>query len=1484
MKNKIKKWHIALMSFILLFVAIFASLFSLRADTVDEETGEIVTDNWELGIVFYDSSVGAGKTPLTELNWDASNGSYLEGTPREITVQINYKNSSAATTYQPGELEISIPKLNFSSDTIPNTAKEALWKSSVLIGANDATHTGYDWTLIKDGEILVFTNAITIEEKTNFEGSIQIKYNITPNKETPEAYLDECLHSFSKTLKAVLSPAGQNISIKRTLSNIEHTITSPNWPEKYPSNLNSETTYWEYTKPGAEKLYIYFDDNSHTYVYDHIQLYDKTGYYPIYLSGTQMAGKVYVIEGDYVKIKFSSGYYTDGKGFAAYISSDKVNEEFIIPDNTISSNEINFNYSRLYTHKWTKQSYPLTKTAAKITSFDGLGENASDYIWVKYTFNTYGYFFYDRDAKIVANSAYIKDVFPEECVVYNSALNNITQTDSNIYHYNVPIYKSSYHHSYSPYLYVGYPKSIYNDENLNLNIVNTADLMVRYNNSDEFEKAAEASVNVNLNEFNFSYSGNLFTQSKSFLTSTDYHSYKLYYNNLIGEDLELGNKGICQSFIYNKVLFSGTPMDIIIGDDLLYVTTENGYKRLLDYEYYFSSITFPTGIKNGNNVTIPAEKYECELWVRYAGDLNYTLYEEFLNQGKTWTLTKEQQVVAFYFKIKNVQESIITNSTVSTSGTTSSDLARTINSKVVIRNCENISESGYIYNFSFLQIFINGILQNATTLDSYSSLVTKEEIATYDMSTYGTYIQRSFDDYPYTKFSVPVPEQGFKLIKTMSDLKQDSTNEIFTGKAKVSINHVYANNPYVSKYISDNFLHTLDDSKRIKGYEFYDLLPEGMVVTSSYEEIINSITAQKYSVWVVDKTNKQLTANEFKELLIKNCSVEYQENWNNSNRTLIHIKIDLTECPLLIFHTFQEGSTTSVAMPIFDFSYKWQISYDAFLEYGAVWTNTIYGDHYINKFKLSHTTKDTYDFNKNGDLTETLAYDSDSITITSVISSHQDVTTFVKTDQNNYTTGIADSLNNSEYQYKLRVRTGAANVTNLILYTNLEEAQQGKSRWKGEFLGIDISNAENRFKIKTYYSENPAAGNLYNENGVLNSEWKVYSNETLPDLYQNGLKIKFNEQSKTENNCDYIEIYYTVDGTIYKTDKIMGNEIANKIIQIPSTNFYFYWHTDRSVSNYYGFTIDSITPTYVKDFKKQTGTIPSYAIEEIQDNIYPDSEFGSYTHGNYGDSVDKLWHYSYTGTLNKIQDAVTETDKTKVKSLAFEYLNEDGTPAIIPANDYTYVLINMKSPADENIKTLARMDCRTQWNALDEFDQPVDFITGINSNVVRVALPNSVDEDNLPSISLKFIKEIQGTDPEFENLKLDKAAQQTFMIRLTSLTENDDGSYNQVTALLKSDQELIISRIPIGTYLLEELGDNYFDFVEFVENNEEDIIIEGVTFERTDQGYIITVSEDLTETVEFNIKVTNEIEPKRFYEDKENKENIFLKNKIEENS
>ena len=519
------------------------------------------------------------------------------------------------------------------------------------------------------------------------------------------------------------------------------------------------------------------------------------------------------------------------------------------------------------------------------------------------------------------------------------------------------------------------------------------------------------------------------------------------------------------------------------------------------------------------------------------------------------------------------------------------------------------------------------------------------------------------------------------------------------------------------------------------------------------------------------------------------------------------------------------------------------------------------------------------DINENGITAEYLNYDNQTKTITSIVSTHKDVTTYVKTDQSNYSTGVVDSSCNTEYEYKLRVRTGAADVTNLVLYTNIEEAQPNRTRWKGTFLDLDTSYAEQKgYIVKPYYSENPKAGNLFDENGLFNNDWKEYVVDT-PEIVANGLAITFDENFKTYNSSDYLYIYYYYNGYLYRSAKYYNTMLAGQTIEIPSTDVYFYWHTSSSGNTAYGFKINNIEPKIVTEIIGATSSsLPINVTAKLSGTNYPESN-----HDPYNNNEEKLWQYTYTDSLI-LQEFVQGTDKTKIKSLAFEYLDKNGNAAVLPKNSLTYVLIKMKAPADEDITTLARMDCWTQWNAIDEFDRPVDFITGINSNVVKVALPNSVKTDDIPSISLKFTKEIQGTDSEFENLKLNKAAQQTFMIRLTSLTANDDSTYDQVAALLRSDQELIISQIPIGTYLLEELGDNYFDFVEFTDNNNPEIIINGITFERTDQGYIITVSEDLTENIEFNIKVTNEIEPERFYEDKDNKENLFLKTRLIENN
>ena len=84
-----------------LFLIVLFSLFSISNNKTVIDTlarlvygdNEVELDNWEISTVFYDSTVNDGKTPLTEINWDASNLNYNVPDKRTISVQINYKNT-----------------------------------------------------------------------------------------------------------------------------------------------------------------------------------------------------------------------------------------------------------------------------------------------------------------------------------------------------------------------------------------------------------------------------------------------------------------------------------------------------------------------------------------------------------------------------------------------------------------------------------------------------------------------------------------------------------------------------------------------------------------------------------------------------------------------------------------------------------------------------------------------------------------------------------------------------------------------------------------------------------------------------------------------------------------------------------------------------------------------------------------------------------------------------------------------------------------------------------------------------------------------------------------------------------------------------------------------------------------------------------------------------------------------------------------------
>ncbi len=1078
----------------LLFLVMIFSLFFVSNNSkvitslakVFYGDNEIELDNWEISTVFYDSSVNNGNTPLTEINWDASNGGYDRGTSRRITVQINYKNTNSIQNYNLNDIKIRIPNILFSQD---NNNIE----SSINISANDNTHSGYDWNvkmMNKYGNIAsnifttqyyLFTNNVIFSERSNYEGSIQIIYVITPTAEKD--------------------------STQNSIGTIEFTDTCEH-------TINEEI---------------------------HATLYST-------------------------------------------------NE-----NDSINSNTINFSYYREYIHPWHKSQISLTKTANKIRAMDHL-ENYSDYTWVNYEFNakdskksgiiktsheTMPY--YERGLLVKESTATLKEVIPKNCIVYdlNGHVIEPTYTNDTESTYIIPVkpingYNSTYNLSNKiGSIIVGYPKTEFNEQNNNLLINNEVQLYGAYQTEDNIELIASSNTNVNLNNFSFGYSGSLYSLRKIENDTT-----KMKYQDIINNSVQASSSWT----LYASAKYTGKKMRVKIGDDLLYSTASDGsITKLNDNDYYFSNIYFYNP-ENGYGQRLETEKYDCELWVRYAGENDYIKYDSFKNKSNSWSLSElENKVVGYYIIINDLKESINEDYNIIRTST------RFIK--------EDIPLEGDLYNFGYLQVYLeendNYFLVNEPTVESYNNLFTYDNIAAYDLETYGSYLQRSVANSSWEYYTVHNIDSMMKVRKSASETVQNPSEEKYTGSFSISadfLTHYTLNATYAEQY---------GEKDAVKGFVLYDLVPEGIKVTSTSEDILNSEYLDTFSGKLYSPYTKTIiNDSDYLEVAKRNTIVNVYNNWKGTGRTLIKISVDLSEFPV-IFSTYIPDKHATA------FRYNYEISYNNYLELGSTYTNNCYGEflhkqegqsYYTNgSSNLNYMTlddgsldSDAIDINENGISDEYLAVEKDTAILRNAVATYQDVQVSVQSDLSNFDTGKVETSNDSEYTYKLRARTGTNDVTNLVIYDSLEnyakdpnmefiEASKGYHKWKGEFLGIDTSYAESKgYTIRTYYSESDQPGSLKDDNS-----WQLYTNSV---------------------------------------------------------------------------------------------------------------------------------------------------DKTKVKSIAFEYLDENNNSAVLPANSLTYVLIRMKSPNDENLKTLAYNGCWTEWNAIDSVTgRPVDFITGINSNIVKVALPNSVE-------------------------------------------------------------------------------------------------------------------------------------------------------------
>ena len=1206
----------------------------------EEISDETLTDNWELELVFYDSAVDNGNTPLTYIDWDASDGGYSDEYTRTIRMQIKYRNTQAVTTYEVGTLKITVPNLIY-------LAHNHLLETSWDVAANNSSSSGRQWTLVSDSanyavKDLVFTNNIVLEEKSNFEGTIQIFYTITSVGESTntgngirsaiENYEDECTHSLYKEEVAVLED----------------------------------------------------------------------------FNGNELA----------------------------------------------KSKSAVFDYTRTYIHPWKKNTYTITETASKLSSYDGMGSDAEKYYWVAYNIKDttlrynrpIGYPYINLSKKTYPNHYYYIDI-PDDCVVYDSNFNLLNvDNESGMYKLKIVTYRPvdmqtgtiSIDGSHGK-IFVGYPRETYNEANGNLIINNPIDMYGVYDNNTEYEYLASTDISINLTEYEFEYDGELYG-----ITKSNQRSSSTMYSDLMkrNDSPTSFNRNIYDASI--TAIYTGNPMTVEWGDDLLYITDSNNkYRKLEDSEYEFYTI-YCNNIQNMNGVAIDINKYDINLYVRYANKQEYELYcgmDAFTYSNKLYSLNVDgKNIVGFYFKIEDATESII--------------IPSGYFSTVRFHTSNNIADTGTFYNFNYLKVYFkdqdgNLILQNECAENNYSTIATKLDVGTNDLKVHGCYIQRGYVSKTYEDWNPNDFESTTGVKKTLKgSIKQDVANELWSGKFNLTSyfgGYYVTDSQYRSALHKDLYVYYWDvlelDRLLISEYVIYDLLPEGMVLESTEEEIIDSFILVNMHYNCTYKSDKSQFASreELFAFLKENISVTITENWQNTGRTKLEFVLDLKEEPIIVF------SHTGYLLEAFTITYDWSISYDTYMEYGSSYTNSAYSmainragentnDLYCKRYPYYSTktyVADSLDFNKNSNETEKLYKSSASISLVNIVSTHQDVQIQVQSDLSNYSTGTVEVSPEQEYSYKLRVRTGTNQVTNLVLINNIEEAYGSNTNyWQGEFLGIDTSFAENRI-YNVYDPDNENA----DENGYVNVKLKVkayYStNKNEGNLYETELITVTDDDGN---------IIYNVDGTELKME-VRVTDPEGKFVK--NTNWL-----------------------------------------------------------EYNDTVDK----------------------STVKSLAFEFLNsETGKPAIFPSNSLVYIEVLMKAPTEDkglngNKLLYAYNSCFTQWNAIDEFSQTVDFITGINSNIVKVHFPYSLEEITVLKVwefsedYLKFnLRNTLGYQAPYEKIEI-------LNIEGTSILETIE--YNGQTGLIVSANKYTINAsyqakvyIADGTVKTVNINENKFEIV-----------------------------------------------------------------------
>ena len=716
-------------------------------------------------------------------------------------------------------------------------------------------------------------------------------------------------------------------------------------------------------------------------------------------------------------------------------------------------------------------SISTIKEAKKLNSLDRLP--AGEYYWVNYVFTSYTDSGYTGIRMVIPETAWYEDEFPPDCVVLDKSMSRISPSEGNTY--RIPAEKVTLSYTSEKLqgeCYVGYPVQNYAGKSF----VNRVRLYgARYQqdcchgSSSQTALVSEAECPVAAADFAFEYSGYLYSMTKKHL------------DHALSSTLIRSGEDTAWFYLYGSARYAGSRMNVQFGDDLPGILYNTGEFRLLDPgDYRFTSVSMPE-FKNLNGLSLSDPAYRYNLYVKRRGKEAYELYASYeTNQSRTVTFPETDPVCAFYVELEGLNESV--------------NIAGT--EKQRIRCClavhdENITSTGTLYNFSYMKVWINGQEVTQADLENYATEQTKAYIGEYDQRVHGKYLYRSFDSVDFAE-----GENGIYGKKSMTSFIKDAAAGQFQTDITLTFRLVRTN---IGSF-TDSF----------KGYEAFDLLPAGMELRKDKSPKI-AAAGTSY----VQYTRKQDGSSfegtdDYSVYARRHTTITSQENWRGTGRTMVHIVVDYSDAPLNLLGLLQgpERADNFFRQEYEDLAvtYYAQVSFDNYLEFGNRYLNSGYTGAFgadqmtgvaERLYHPSYYVEDNgymeaavADLDGDGNTKELFSVSSCLVFIREAAATYQDVAVLVQTDRNNYNTVSGVSTPETDYTYKLRVRTGEERVTSLVIYDMLEDAYGSQPHWKGTLTGIDTSWAKSKgYQVRTWYTASVSAGSLSADP----DSWSLYS-------------------------------------------------------------------------------------------------------------------------------------------------------------------------------------------------------------------------------------------------------------------------------------------------------------------------------------------------------------------------------------------------------